>query len=107
MAKDFSVIGKNSTKKQQQMWRAIKIFRRFNALDLAISSSQPNSLITQGTAKRYMNFLAKAGYLKKQGTSYRLLPTHNTGKLPPLKIGKIGWYDQNIRRTGKFDNDEK
>lgn len=89
---------------REQMWRTMKSFGVFTALDLSVQASTEEALVSLATAKEYCHFLALAGYLVvvRQGkgkgkggvlSAYRLI--RNTGPLPPMIQRVKSVYDPN------------
>jgi hypothetical protein len=89
---------------REQMWRTMKSFGVFNALDLSVQASTEEAQIKLTTAKEYCHYLALAGYLavvhQGKGTgkggklsAYRLI--RNTGPLPPMIQRVKSVYDPN------------
>jgi len=96
-------------RKRENMWRAIKILNDFDAIDLIVHASTESDPVSLSTAKEYIKFLHKAGYLvlrqksqpgNKPGTGkkarYRFLPSKNTGPLPPMIQRVKHLYDPNL-----------
>lgn len=93
---------------REQMWRAMKILKDFDYRDLAINASTDEVTVHALDAQSYVKFLARAGYLvqvtkskpgNKPGAGtrarYRLLPSRNTGPLPPMVQRVKRVYDPN------------
>ncbi|WP_043062126.1 hypothetical protein [Brucella anthropi] len=90
--------------KQKAMWNYIRMAgpSGFTAQDISVWASTDNNQIALPTAKSYVKFLAKAGYLIElvKGRSgnlgvYRLAPKMNTGPLPPMVLRTKAVFDQN------------
>lgn len=84
----------------EAMWRTLRIIGETTAEELASLASAAVP-ISASRAKTYLNWLARAGYLKTtrvkgRSTRYRLIPTRYSGPLPP-KIQRAGQvYDANL-----------
>ena len=77
-----------------QMWQAMKVLREFDYVDLAHSASTSAQAVSPQTAKTYLRFLERAGYVvvskpSKGGTGatkalYRFNRARNSGPRAPL-----------------------
>ncbi|MEW6125072.1 MAG: hypothetical protein AB1698_20905 [Pseudomonadota bacterium] len=84
---------------QQQMWNAMRALASFDFLELAMSASTDEVVVSPGAAKDYVQRLITAGYLKvirpaRGGTpaQVRLLPSQNTGpRAPQIMRTKFVW----------------
>lgn len=95
--KDGSVVTQG--RGRQQMWATMRIIGTFSVLDLAVSASTEDCMISEKTADEYVRYLTRAGYLRQIGKSYRLLPGRYTGpKAPMIQRVKQVW-DQNLRQV--------
>jgi hypothetical protein len=90
---------------QQQIWRAIRILKKFT-LDALIASTDKHAKITNTNAKRYVGYLNKAGYLKEtkpanpnQRSTYTLIPSKNTGPKPPEVKQVKNLFDPNLNQV--------
>jgi hypothetical protein len=93
---DGSEIGATA---QERLWRGVRVLKQFDTRELAYWSDR----IPLKTAQRYVNQLARAGYLTVQGVSrrpatYRLKPGMNTGPLPPSILVTEAIWDPNLKR---------
>ena len=90
---------------REQMWQAMKILSSFDFRELAANASTEECRISEGDAKIYIQYLAKARYLarlsapiNKKGIPgrYKLLPSMRTGPKPPMiqRIKQV--YDPNL-----------
>lgn len=94
---------------REQMWRAMKMLRQFNYVDLAVSASTDAVKVNETDASDYVRHLARAGYLAilkpstpTSKTVYRL--AKNTGPLSPMvtrakvvfdpNLGCIAWHEE-------------
>jgi len=68
---------------RKNMWEAMRIMRTFTSRELAVAASLPDCLVKESTAEDYAKHLCKAGYLRKNGSSYMFLPTAYTGPMAP------------------------
>lgn len=96
---------------RENMWNAMRIMRKFTALELAVAARTPDCFVKESTAADYAKHLWHAGYLTKfSDGSYRMLPTAYTGpKAPMIQRTKVVWDpNQNkIRwRSDGGDHDE-
>lgn len=48
----------------EAMWRTIKLLGNFTAAELALTASTSNARITEETARSYVKYLKKAGYVR-------------------------------------------
>ncbi|CAA0128962.1 Uncharacterised protein [Starkeya nomas] len=90
---------------QEQMWRAMRSLRQFDARELAFSASTDVVSVSLPAAKSYIARLVAADYLDvvrpgKGGVKgtlaiWRLRPNMNTGPLPPLVMHTRFVWDQN------------
>ena len=92
----------NSGKGMEAMWRTLRILGELNAEELATQASLA-SPTTVGTARAYLVWLKRAGYIVETSRSkpgcparYRLAPGKYTGPRPPMiqKIGQV--FDPNL-----------
>lgn len=91
--------------KQKAMWNFMRMSagaQGFTAQDISVWASTNETRIGVETAKSYIRFLSKAGYLieVQKGKSgnlsiFRLSPQMNTGPLPPIVLRAKGLFDQN------------
>lgn len=88
VAKDGTV--RRPSLRNEQMWRTMKMLKRFTPQDLAITASTEDVEVKLNTAKAYVGMLKKAGYVavvipSKPGTqaTYQFLKSRNTGPRPP------------------------
>lgn len=96
--------GKPSTagKGTEAMWRTLRILGELDADELAAQASIVVPT-TRWTARSYLKWLNRAGYVQQVGASkpgrlarYRLVPGKNTGPRPPMiqRIGQV--FDPNL-----------
>lgn len=96
--------GKPSTagKGTEAMWRTLRILGELDADELAAQASIVVPT-TRWTARSYLKWLNRAGYVQQVGASrpgrlarYRLIPGKNTGPRPPMiqRIGQV--FDPNL-----------
>lgn len=84
-----------------QLWKSIKILKTFCVVDLVACSSTEEHPVALEEARTYVNYLTKAGYLKKINTlplpkaSFRLVRW--TGPRPPMiqRIKQV--WDPNLK----------
>lgn len=82
------------------MWRTMRILRRFSATELAVSSSTENCEIQSHTASDYINHLCRAGYLRYDGNgSYFFMEHMFTGPKPPMVQRVKRVWDQNLKQV--------
>jgi hypothetical protein len=93
----------------EAMWRSLRILGELDAADLAVSAGASGVEVSLNTARSYLAWLTKAGYVRQIGTSYRgahgglnryrLCPQHNTGPLPPMiqRVGQV--FDPNLGKV--------
>lgn len=92
----------------QNMWRSMQIVGEFNARELARHASTDEFPVAEGTAKKYVIALHRAGYLKvvvparhpsgklaAQPARYILLRARITGPRPPMIQRTKCVYDPN------------
>lgn len=91
---------------REQLWRAIRILREFNAIELRVAASTNAIQVLLSEARFYLGKLCQAGYLHRvrpgvpgRLARYRLLPTRNTGPKPPMVQASGDVYDPNLSRV--------
>ncbi len=78
----------------ESMWRTMKTMNAFTAAELALMASTSKVQVGESTAKNYLQFMRKAGYVRavavKPGkpTRYAFARARDPGPLPP-KIQRI------------------
>jgi len=101
---DGSII---QSSQQECMWRAMRSLRSgFTVRELAFAASMPGQEVKESAARRYVEWLARAGYLvlvrpragRLDLNVWRLKPAMNTGPLSPTLLRVDGIYDRNLRR---------
>ena len=97
----------------EHMWRAMKILGKFSAKDLSLAASNERVTVMHNTAKGYIRYLTLAGYLSvvkpnKPGSPavYRLIPSKNTGPLPPKIQRTKRVFDPNLKTIVWSEDDE-
>lgn len=88
--------------KQDHMWRAIKMLKRFTLGDLAAAASTEEVTVSEVHAADYLKHLANAGYVRRVGTSpvaYTLLPDKNTGPRAPYIQRVKQVFDPNLNKV--------
>lgn len=83
------------------MWRCMKVLKSFDYRDLARAASHPTLIVAEQTAQKYVNALARAGYLAILRAPTRLLPgryrlTRNTGHHAPAITRIKCVFDRNL-----------
>ncbi|RSZ35099.1 MULTISPECIES: hypothetical protein [unclassified Variovorax] len=88
------------------MWRAMKVLRQFDYLDIQRAASVGECQVSQQSAKAYVNALSRAGYFRttrpskpKVPAQYRLI--RDTGAQAPAITRRKVVFDRN---TGEFSN---
>lgn len=72
------------------IWRALRILGELSAAEAAAQAQVGGAAITEGAARVYLQGLALAGYVSREGgipgnpARYRLMPGRNTGPLHPI-----------------------
>ena len=92
---------------QECLWRGMRVLKTFNVRELAIASRTEGVKVTEAMAQRYVELLARAGYLAlaKERTgkfglrTWRLKPAMNTGPLSPTILHAVAIYDRNLRKV--------
>lgn len=91
---------------REQLWRTMRIVGEFDYRTLAVQASTEAHPITEGEAKHYTEYLARAGYLVRtaeathQGPArYRLLPSKYTGPRPPMIQRVRQVWDPNLQKV--------
>lgn len=81
----------NAGRGMQQMWMALRALREFNCVELASAATTSSHRVRLESAKAYVRYLTRAGYLgisapSRPGTParYRFLAARNTGPRAPL-----------------------
>jgi hypothetical protein len=93
----------------ENMWHTLRRLADFNARELAAMASADGVTVADATAKKYIQALHKAGYLRrvepvkriggKLGAlpaRYRLIPGKYTGPRPPMIQRTRALYDPNL-----------
>lgn len=86
------------------MWRAMKVLRDFDHIDIARAASVGEVVVKVSTAKSYVNVLKRAGYFmciraSKPGTPARYRLVRDTGAHAPAITRRKVVFDRN---TGEF-----
>ncbi len=85
---------------RMQMWRTMRIIGTFSALSLAVNASTEDCQVAEETAKEYIIFLHRAGYLGRiYKGRYRLLPSRYTGPKPPMIQRVKQVWDANLKKV--------
>lgn len=86
---------------REQLWRTMRILGSFATQDLIVHATTEDCAIKLGSAREYLKYLAKAGYIvqRQRGGAWRLVK--NTGPRPPViqqipqvfdpNTGKVVW----------------
>lgn len=92
----------------EQMWRALRVLPGdISAPELAITSSTTAVTVVASTARAYLGWLHRAGYVEQTvaghgvgaggiSARYRLRPEKNTGPRPPMITAVRAVYDSNL-----------
>jgi hypothetical protein len=85
----------------ENMWRTMKILKRFDWQDLMIAASTEELVIKENTVRRYVETLYRAGYLhcvreSTAGVRAIYLFNKNTGNRPPMIRRDKSVYDPNL-----------
>lgn len=69
---------------REQLWRTMRILGSFTTQDLIVHATTEDCAIKLGSAREYLKYLAKAGYIvqRQRGGPWRLVK--NTGPRPPV-----------------------
>ncbi len=91
------------TREREQLWRAMKMLRKFTAHDLAIHATTEEHPISERSAAYYLDALRLAEYLVAAGRSgrrtlYQLVPSR-AGSKPPLIQHVMQVFDPNEGRV--------
>lgn len=82
------------------MWRTMRILRRFSAIELAVSASTESCEVLQSSADDYIKHLCRAGYLRQDGDGRFLFLEHMfTGPKPPMVQRVKRVWDQNLNQV--------
>lgn len=86
---------------REQMWRAMRVLGNFGVRDLVVHATTEEHAVADSEAAHYCQFLAQAGYLKRQGSGYLFLRSRYSGPRPPMiqrvkqvfdpNLGKVVW----------------
>lgn len=86
---------------REQMWRAMRVLGSFSVRDLVVHATTEEHAVADSEAAHYCQFLAQAGYLKRQGSGYLFLRSRYSGPRPPMiqrvkqvfdpNLGKVVW----------------
>ncbi|MGD9862566.1 MAG: hypothetical protein AB7S99_05070 [Pseudodonghicola sp.] len=95
------------------IWRSMRMLRKFSTVDVALHSSTPATQVTESTVKSYCSMLLATGYLrvlqkadpvKGRKAIYQLV--RNTGPKPPMIQRVKQVYDPNtgtVYRRGESE----
>ncbi len=93
----------------EAMWRTMKILGSFTAAELALNASTEKALITEETAKTYLRYLSRAGFVAvvqaaARGNTggrarYRFASSKDPGPLPPQVQRVKQVWDPNSERV--------
>lgn len=99
----------NQGRSRENMWRAMKIIGAFNFHELAEAASTKDTEVKTTDAKDYVKKLKAAGYLRVVKDAVRganptperlvLIPSKNTGPLPPMVQRTKRVFDPNLNRV--------
>jgi hypothetical protein len=107
------------SQRREQMWRAMRSIKEFTWRDILLYASLEDIIIFPSEARRYVQYLHKAGYLVELTPSqpshqlsidilarYRLLPSRNTGPRPPMiqRLNQV--FDPNLGEVVWSQNGE-
>lgn len=82
---------------RDQMWRSMRILKRFSVQDLTAASSTEEHRVAESEARTYCQALARAGYLRKEIGGYAF--ARFTGpKAPQIQRVKRIW-DPNLKKV--------
>jgi len=86
--------------KQDQMWRTMKMLKRFTVHDLSVAASTDTVTVSSVHAEDYVRHLVKAGYVRQLSDDlFALLPSKNTGPRAPYIQRVKHVYDPNLDRV--------
>jgi DNA-binding IclR family transcriptional regulator len=87
-------------KRQDHMWRTMKMLKVFSVQDLAVSASTDVVQVSEAHAKDYLKHLCNAGYVRKTGTGkYALVGSRVTGPLAPYIQRVKQVFDPNLNKV--------
>lgn len=87
---------------QDHMWRTMQMLGVFSFRELATCASTEDVKVSLGSAKQYVLYLAKAGFVKKLDVfpaQYKFLKSRYTGPQAPMIQTSKTVYDPNIREV--------
>lgn len=82
---------------RDQMWRSMRILKRFGINDLVAASSTEDHKVAEAEARTYCQVLARAGYLRRDGKLYVHIK-HTGPKAPQIQRVKRLW-DPNLKEV--------
>lgn len=90
--------------RHQQLWTALRALKGMvTARDLALSASTDDVQVLEGSARRYLTALARAGLVHAdhgcRPFRYRLLPAGNVGPQAPIPRRDGALFDPNVGRV--------
>ncbi|MGD9638348.1 MAG: hypothetical protein AB7U85_04750 [Alphaproteobacteria bacterium] len=94
----------------ENMWRTMRILKRFSVKDLILNATTDEIQIKPTSADSYCKYLCRAGYLAKNADrTYTFLQSKYTGPLAPMIQRIKQLYDPNIGKIvyksgGKADD---
>lgn len=88
----------------EQLWRAMRVLKRFTAQELAMSASTQSHPVSLAQAKDYCKHLTKAAYLRvtvqgRGGKPSHFLLAKVTGPLPPMVQRVKRVFDPNLGKV--------
>lgn len=88
----------------EQLWRAMRILKKFTAQELALSASTTSHPVSLAQAKDYCKHLTKAGYLRvtvpgRGGKPSQFLLVKTTGPLAPMVQRVKQVFDPNLGKV--------
>lgn len=83
---------------REQMWRTMRILRRFCVQQLTVSASTEECVIKEASAAEYCIMLCHAGYLRRMSPACYLFLIY-TGPRPPMIQRTKQVYDPNLGKV--------
>lgn len=88
--------------RQQALWKALSILKTFTFVELAAAANTDEVPVGVESAKRYVRYLARAGYVVAatgkacQAMTFRFIPARYSGPRAPEIRAKNHVYDPNL-----------
>lgn len=83
----------------EALWRTMKRLGRFRVAELCLMARTERAAPTEAAAKSYLGFLARAGYVRREGRFWLFVRSADPGPKPPMVQRVKQLYDPNSGRV--------